>query len=72
MSGSHLWAWGSGCGSDRDFGGLWGTVKSSGQKDHINLRILDSGSQAQDKGDSRNPGLWDSRVCVCFFGPAKG
>ena len=27
------------------------------QKDHINIRVLHSGSKAQDKGDSRNHGL---------------
>ena len=35
------------------------TSVSRGPKDHINLRILRSGSKAKDKQDSRNHGLQD-------------
>ena len=32
---------------------------SRGPEEHINIRILHSGSKTQDKGDSRNHGLKD-------------
>ena len=35
-----------------------------GPKDHISIRILHSGSKAQDKADSRNRGLSDPHVYV--------
>ena len=40
-----------------------------GGQHHMNMRILHSGSKAQDKGDSRNRGLWDPCVSGSFFGP---
>ena len=34
-------------------------AKNRGPKDHINIRILHSGSKAQENGDSRNHCLQD-------------
>ena len=33
----------------------------------MDIRILESGSKAQDKGDSRNHGLWDPSADVVVF-----
>ena len=41
-----------------------GPANAQGPKDHVNIRILHSGSRAQDQGDSRNPGLSDADVYV--------
>ena len=45
---------------------LWtpGASSDRGPKDHIHIRILHSGSKAQEKGDSRCHGFVGS-LCVC-------
>ena len=42
---------------------------AGGPKGHINIRIRDSGSKAQCKGDTRNRVQQDSPVYVVFGGP---
>ena len=43
--------------------------RSRSPKDHINTRILHSGSKAEDKADSRNHALYDP--WLMSFGPVK-
>ena len=38
-----------------------------GPEDHINTRILHSGSKAFDEGYSRDHGLWDPHVYVAVW-----
>ena len=42
-----------------------------GRKDHVNPKILHSGSKAHDKGDARNCGLKDPYAYVVFGAPRE-
>ena len=48
-----------------------GMVADQGPKDHINIRILHSGSKARPKGDTKNRGVQDPYVYVVFWGPSR-
>ena len=45
---------------------------SRGPKDHVNMRILQSGSKQEDKGDYRNLGLQDPSVYVVSWALSEG
>ena len=48
---------------------LYRGAQYRGPKDHINRRILHSGSKAQYKRHTRNSVLWNPYVYVVFLGP---
>ena len=43
------------------------TLEMRRPKEHINIRIVDSGSKGQYEGDSRNQGVFDPHVADVVF-----